>query len=62
MPTLELTDDEVLLVRASMERERDEEIRLLKSLGRDISRPGVSVVLDAAWGVLSKLEAANAND
>jgi hypothetical protein len=62
MPTIDLTDDEVLLVRASMERERDEEISLLKSLGRDISRPGVSVVLDAAWGVLSKLEAVYAND
>jgi|LakMenEpi03Aug12_release.lakeMendotaPanAssembly.Ray.scaffolds.fasta_scaffold2573940_2 hypothetical protein len=62
MPTIELTDDEVLLVRASMERERDEAIRLLKFLGRDIFRPGVSVVLVAAWGVLSKLEAANADD
>jgi hypothetical protein len=62
MSTIELTGDEVLLVRSSMERERDEEIRTLKSLGRDYSTPGASFVLTTAWSILSKLEAAYAND
>ena len=62
MPTIELTADEVLLIRSSMERERDEEIRTLESLGRDYATPGASFVLTTAWNILSKLEAANAND
>jgi len=62
MPTIDLTADEVLLIRASMERERDEEIRTLQSLGRDYSTPGASFVLTTAWNILSKLEATNAND
>ena len=62
MPTIELTADEVLLIRASMQRERDEEISLLKSLGRDYSTPGSSLVLCLAWSILSKLEATHAND
>jgi hypothetical protein len=62
MPTIDLTDDEVLLIRASLERERDEEIHTLKSLGRDYATPGASFVLATAWSILSKLEATNAND
>jgi hypothetical protein len=62
MPTIELTQGEALLVRVCMERKRDEWISLLQSLGRDITQPGASVQLELAWGVLSKLEAADAND
>jgi hypothetical protein len=62
MPLIELTADEVLLIRASVGRERDEEIRTLKSLDRDYSRLSGNFVLTTAWSILSKLEAANAND
>jgi hypothetical protein len=62
VPSIELTADEMLLIRASVGRERDEEIRTLKSLDRDYSMPSGNFVLTTAWSILSKLEAANAND
>jgi hypothetical protein len=62
MPTIDLTADEMLLIRASIGRERDEEIHTLKALDRDFSMPSGNFVLTTAWSILSKLEAANAND
>jgi len=56
MPKIDLDPQSADELRRMCERVRDEQIDVLRSLGRDYAVPGTSIQLDTAWKILSQLE------
>ena len=56
MPTIDLDPQSADELRRMCELVRDEELKILRSLGLDYTVPGASPRLDAAWRILSQLE------
>lgn len=56
MPTIDLDPQSAVELRRICERVRDEEMSILRSIGRDYTMPGVSAPLDMAWKILVQLE------
>ena len=56
MATIELDPQCAAELRRICEQVRDDELKLLHSLGRDYTVPGASPRLHLAWRILSQLE------
>jgi len=56
MPKIDLDPQAADELRRMCERVRDEQLEVLRSLGRDYTMPGASIQLDTAWKILGQLE------